>query len=255
MSGMTRWWLAALAVVVGSSWAAGPMEPVVLNTERPSEADRPTTVAPGNWLLEGGYAYQQLEDVDIHRIGEVLLRYGLMDRLEARLGLNSYVVMEAAIGADGFENHDLGLKYRVLDQRGWVPSFGLEGRITLPTGSSRVDSNDVQAGIRGLAAWDDVLPALDLVGNLGFELESMGGNDFSQYPWAFGATYQFHRNWQTFLELYGDINTENIPNRSYIHSGFVFQHNRGVQLDAHLGFGLNGLAGDWVAGVGGAAQF
>ena len=57
-------------------------------TDRPDATESAITVAPGVFQLEFGYTFGEIESVSVHNLGEVLLRVGVADMLELRLGVN-----------------------------------------------------------------------------------------------------------------------------------------------------------------------
>ncbi|HVR97870.1 MAG TPA: transporter, partial [Thermoanaerobaculia bacterium] len=67
---------------------SGLPEPLV--TDRPDFTESTSTVAPGHFQVEGGATLARVEDEDSETWGEVLVRYGLGPRLEARLAAGSY---------------------------------------------------------------------------------------------------------------------------------------------------------------------
>ena len=43
----------------------------------------------------------------------------------------------------GAQDLSLGFKYKLVEQDGWIPHFGVIGAITVPSGSTGVSSGDV----------------------------------------------------------------------------------------------------------------
>src|SRR3954447_23328722 len=83
-------------VLLGLLWTAplvaqdfsGLPEP--LNTDRPDFTEGTATVPAGHYQLEGGYTFTRQGTDDSQSLGELLLRIGVNDRVEARLGIGSY---------------------------------------------------------------------------------------------------------------------------------------------------------------------
>ena len=65
-----------------------------LVTDRPDFTESAVSVAPGRVQLEGGYTFSRIEAERTHTVGELLARFGAVDRLEFRLGINSAVVVQ-----------------------------------------------------------------------------------------------------------------------------------------------------------------
>lgn len=113
-------------------------------TDRPDFADATVTVGVGVLQLESGYSFSRNIGDKEHTLGEWMLRTGLSDRAEIRLGVNSYKYD----GGSGFGDGSVDFRFRLYQGKAepGIGSFNLSllaGAI-LPTGSRRFRSNRVQ---------------------------------------------------------------------------------------------------------------
>lgn len=128
-----------------------------LETDRDSFTPAVTTAGRGRFIFESAYSFLDNRGVkETHSFPELLVRYGLTDRLELRLGWN-YEVGGAGNDTSGSgglgegelssvrsleraTNASFGLKYRVTDQDGMIPgsSFVLQG--STPTSGPETDT-------------------------------------------------------------------------------------------------------------------
>jgi hypothetical protein len=108
-----------------------------IETDRDSFTPATTTTPRGRLIVESSYSFIQNRGVpETHSFPELLLRYGLTERLELRLGWNYEVGGEGSdasgldVEAEGlFGDHRLhretsinyGLKLKVTEGEGWVP--------------------------------------------------------------------------------------------------------------------------------------
>jgi len=102
-----------------------------ITSDRPGFADGTATVAPGRVQGEGGYALNRAGGATAHEVGQVLLRTGVTDRLEARGGVGAYVVTE---GDDGYDGASLGAKLTALEAS--KAALGGIATTTLPIGTT-----------------------------------------------------------------------------------------------------------------------
>jgi hypothetical protein len=106
-----------------------------IETDRDSYTPSTRTVVVGRSILESSYSFVDNRRVaETHSFPELLLRFGLTDRLELRLGGNYEVGgagsdVSGASGGEEFESGKLlresqllyGIKVRVSDQESWLP--------------------------------------------------------------------------------------------------------------------------------------
>ena len=124
--------LLALAAPLAAEDFSGVQEPI--NPDRPDFTDGPLLVVPHHLQLETGYTYARTGSERASSLGEILLRYALDDRWEARLGLNSYDWIDSGVPGEkrisGAEDPFVEVKIRLNDAEGkhrapGVPALGL----------------------------------------------------------------------------------------------------------------------------------
>ena len=80
-------WICGLSLLCASLTVAA-QEAGPISADRPGFSTSPTTVAPATLQIEGGYQYTRDRDgvdIDDHTLPLLLLRVGLIDRLELQL--------------------------------------------------------------------------------------------------------------------------------------------------------------------------
>src|SRR4051794_22960107 len=109
--------LFAIAAPLAAQDFSGLKEP--LEPDRPDFTDGPVLVAPGHLQIETGSTYTRTGSEMSSSFGEMLLRYGVDDRWEAQLGLNSYDRIDPGVAGErrisGFEDPFVGVKIRLND--------------------------------------------------------------------------------------------------------------------------------------------
>lgn len=254
--------MAALVLLSASGWCGVPgarAEPLV--TDRPDFTESAETVAPGRLQLEGGYTFFRVEEEELHSLGELLLRVGLLEQLEFRLAANSYVWLENPGGDDqGFVNMSLGAKIKLFDaaERFDVirPNVALIFETTLPTGSVDFSADEPQPIGKVALSWD-ISGSLSLGSNLNYAYLSEEGDRFHQFSGSLALGYQLTEKWGTYIEYFGFVPaSKDGPNESFFDGGFTYLVNDNLQLDARAGIGaFNGKSPDYFVGIGMSWRF
>lgn len=226
---------------------AGP--PLV--TDRPDFTESAVTVPQGDLQLESGYTFTRSDDADGHALGEVLLRMGLAEGLEARIGVGSHAWIDGA-GSDpsGFEDPTLGFKAVLAREESAGVAAALLAATTIPVGDGDIGEEDWQPEIT-LALSRGLNETLALATNIGYARASEDGEGFDQGSASLSLGMGLSERWGAYAEAYG-----NFPaNRSgeddaVLNGGVTFLVHPLLQLDARAGAGLTDAAPDFLVGVG-----
>jgi hypothetical protein len=117
-----------------------------LDTDRPGVTQSPTVVPRSSWQVEAGLQYkkEELSGFKLKELlyPEVLLRFGVLERAELRLGTAFKQERREWDGggavftnrSSGLENLQLGAKVSLFEGRGAVPEIGLLANVALPVG-------------------------------------------------------------------------------------------------------------------------
>ncbi len=268
-------WLTAPDTVRGQMAPSRvPTIPVEDEGENPLIGDRPDftesscTVGRGVLQIESGYTYvyDRTADaqVDGHVLPEALLRIGLTDYLELRIGWEGYVFSrekDLGTGAvdhtDGATDLDLGFKLEFNEQEGWIPESALIVSCTAPTGHPLITSNQVDTVVNYCYGWEF---------SEGFSLGCSTGNLWT----ADGAGDQFTVTFQsavlgmalseksgTFFEWYVLCPGGSDDNRAqhYVDTGLTYLVTPNFQIDWHIGMGISDAADDFYTGAGLVIRF
>lgn len=240
----------------GWSGLADPIAP-----DRPDFTEGTGLVPPGHFQVEGGVTLARVEDVDSTSLGELLVRFGIGERSEARLGLGSYTRMDEKLAdVSGFEDPALELKIRFTDEAGELapgrPAVALVLGTSVPVGDRELTSDEwVPAAI---FAFDWDLGRFGVGANLGGSYEA-GTDESDRFVQAFAsvsAGFAATDRLGTYLEWYGFSEEEKGgPSTHYLDGGISFLINNDLMVDARIGTGLNDADPDWYAGVGASVRW
>lgn len=235
-----------------------------ISPDRPDFTEGTGLIPVGHVQVEGGLTLTRVEDVDATSFGELLVRFGLGERVEARLGLGSYSRIDTGAGStgsiSGFEDPALELKVRFTDEVGELgpgqPAVALVLATSVPVGDEELTSDEWVP--TALMAFDwDLSARFSLGANLGASYAVSGIDDrFAQAFGSVSAGFSATDRLGTFLEWYGFSEEEKDGSAThYVNGGVSYLINNDLTVDARIGTGLNDPDPDWFAGIGAAVRF
>ena len=227
-------------------------EPLV--TDRPDFTESALTVFPWHLQIEMGYTAARVQGETEHSVGEILVRVGLADRLEARVGLNSFAWV-AAEGNDpqGLEDVSLGAKINFVRAKPGtaVPDFGLLVSASFPTGADDLGEGAHVLPVAVLAAGLDVTDWMSAGANVGWGYLDDGAGRYSQFSASLALGFSLAEWLGAYAEYFGLApELDGGPDSHFLNGGFTFLLSRDVQLDARAGFSVDDAETDLFAGAG-----
>jgi len=233
--------------------AAQTLPPI--SPDRPDFTEGTGTITPGHVQVEGGTTWQEIGEEDSLTVGEILVRYGLAENLEARLGVGSWTRIDRpGEKLDGYEDPDLSLKIRLTppasDRPPGFPAVALLLETTVPVGSEELTADTWQP--TALVAFDWVFTdLLSLGANLGVSYPSDGDDRFTQVLASLSAGIAATDRLGFFVETYGFSQEEPDGEATqYVDTGVAYALTNDLQVDARVGFGLNEPSPERYVGVG-----
>jgi hypothetical protein len=186
-----------------------------------------------------------------------LLRFGVSDDLELRLGAPLFTEVSVDGSSDGGSGDlEVGAKWHLLDNEGARPSFALIPSVTLPVGEQGFSAEDPVYQFNTIAEWT-------LAGGWGLGLlagflrgEAGDGNYLQQtYGVALGRSLP-SPEWSAYVEV-AHVRTDlpGASDSSFLGGGLKYLVSNDLQLDVSFDRGLTGESPDWLLGLGLAARF
>ncbi len=253
------------------SWQAALTEPLV--TDRPDFTESTDAVPRGHFQLESGYTFtydREREDrLHDHTAPELLLRIGLVDNLELRLGWTGYSWTQEQFetgtraGRDvrredwsqGANDLSFGLKVKFCEQDGLRPHLGAIMQITTPSGSPSISSGDVDPEVKLLWAYD-LTDRLAVAGNINLGVPTEDGHRFVQSSASISLAMALTERIGLYTEYFGFYpNADEADAAHYANGGLTFLITDNFQIDVRAGVGLNEEADDFFTGIGFAWRF
>lgn len=261
---------------------AGPAPPAAaqaapaegpLVTDRPDFTESTEAVPPRRFQLEGGYTFtydrEGRDRVKAHAAPEFLLRAGVFEDFELRLGWAGYTWQNDETlgetragrhvilndGSQGASDLYLGFKYKVCAQAGLRPHFGVIPGVSIPSGSASFSAGDVEPEVK--LAWAyDLSERLALAGNVNFAVPSDAGERFFQPGASVTLAAALLEDVGAYVEYFGFYpNARDGDCAHTLNGGLTWRLTDNLQLDWRAGVGLNEEADDFFTGVGFAFRF
>lgn len=212
------------------------LEPLV--TDRP-DATESSSITPRGFLqIETGGFYESFEENSIKTetftYNTTLLRLGLLNNLELRLGWNVLEQKTSNLNAvlSGFGPLLLGAKIAIMEAQKWLPKIALIGHLQLPF----LAGTDYKTETTGTDFRFAFAHMLSESSSLSYNLGAQWSNDSSEAAYIYTISYGYSINdtigW--YVEFYGDF-PENSKANHFWDSGFTYLLSNNFQLDATVG--------------------
>ncbi len=215
-------------------------EPLI--TDRPDATESPNTMTKGYLQIETGASYDTFQERNIknenYTYSTTLIRYGLINNLELRFGLDFTEGLTTINGiklnniTSGFSPLLLGIKTSIAKENGLLPEIGLLGHLYLPF-SANNDYKPTTTGVDFRFAFGHTISAnSSLSYNLGASWRDDTPEASYVYTIAFGQNIT--NKIGAYAELYGDLPENNNANHLW-DAGLTYLINNDIQLDATVG--------------------
>ena len=213
-----------------------------LVTDRPDATEASSTVGKGVLQFETGGLYESFEENNIksesYTYNTMLIRYGILDNLELRLGWDFVEGVTTVNGnkldnvTSGLSPFLLGMKLDIAEEDGCMPEMALIGHV-FPLFSAAEDYRPEYTGVDFRLSLSHTLSENS---SLGYNIGAQWGNDSPEaaaiYTLAYG--YSFTEKFGMYAEVYGDLPEDSSANH-YWDAGMTYLVSNDLQLDAYFG--------------------
>ena len=218
-------------------WAQDSIEfPII--TDRPDATESPNTVEPGYIQIETGGYYTRFEQdaTTLETLGynTTLLRYGLLDRLELRLGWNYEQNRSSAtdLKTEGFSPMLAGVKINIAHEDGRRPEIGFLGHLYLPFSAPESLRPQGTTSDFRFAVGHTLSERSSLAYNFGGQWAE--GQIGMAYVYTIAYGYALNDTIGVYGELYGDA-PELASAHHFWDAGFTYLANGSLQYDLTVG--------------------
>ncbi|MBS0266513.1 MAG: transporter [Planctomycetes bacterium] len=227
-----------------------------VETDRAAFVPALSSAPVGNIILESGYSFIANRHLPSeHSVPELVIRYGLTERMEARFGWNEMIggtgtivspvqqqtglfVSQFPKGTLSYVNRFMGgMKYRVNDQSGWFPAstFIFEGYV--PSYGNTM-KNQVSATYA--IGWE-FAPRTSLNASVRYATESQNRDNWGIWSPAVVFKAPFAERWTGHLESFAVLPHGQVGGKSqyFIGPGMQVLITPEFELNFRVGTGLN----------------
>ena len=243
-------------VLAADSWtpSAEPTPSV-----RPGLGERIGGIARGRTQLEGGYALVSDNSAGVrmtqHSVGDLLLRFGLTDRLEFRLGWPGYVATDyAGPGLTG-SSHDalepnVGFMLDLCAQRGMLPQTAVLAAVPITLEGNPFALDSLQPLAQLLYRWQ-LTDRIAWGGTSGMALFDLAGDDFTQFQQTANLDWLVTHRLGIFgeWEMLVDHGSADDRSQHLLGGGVSYLASQRLQVTWKAGLGLNEPAPDFLTYV------
>lgn len=213
-----------------------------LITDRPDATEASSTVGKGVLQIETGGLYESFEDNSVqsenYTYNTTLIRYGILDNLEFRLGWDFVEGVTKVNGnkldniTSGFSPLLLGVKIDIAEEKNGMPEIALIGHI-FPLFSASEDYRPESTAVDFRFSMSHTLnESSSLAYNLGGQWENDSSEAAAIYTVAYG--YSLTDKFGMYAELYGDLPEDSSANH-YWDAGLTYLVSNNLQLDTYFG--------------------
>ncbi len=207
-----------------------------ISTDRPDQTEASNLVPKKFLQVETGAFFESLNDVEATTYNTTLLRYGLLDNLELRLGFdNTEIKFNSNTIASGFSPLLLGVKIGVTEEKGALPEIAFIGHINMPF----LASNDFETKSTGVDFRFSLSHTLSERSSLGYNLGMAWDGDITtaNYVYTIAYGYSISDKVGTYVELYGELPEDSSFDHKW-DAGFTYLISDNIQLDVSGGTGI-----------------
>lgn len=237
--------------------------------EEPLESDRPdfteasTTVGYERLQIEAGYRYTLGKDGEpghnTHDLPELLVRYGLAERLELRIAWDEGMVFDRSVDRalgrvitdTGSTDVEFGFKYALTKQKKWLPQSALIVAVTAPVGSPGQTSGQVDDRINYCYSWQ-FTKQVSLNCSTGNLSTRVSNDHFSQFFHSMSVEYELTEKLHVYNEWFVicRLNANDNRPQHYYDGGLTYLVTPNFQLDWSAGIGLSETSDRFFTGCG-----
>lgn len=227
--------------------ATKPEDPI--DAARPDFSDATSIVPVRHLQIEAGLSFfrQGGKENERWQLGEALLRYGVLPRVEVRLVLPNETMARRVSGLD---NTTVAASFYLGKAFGF--NCGVVPGVTFPTGDAALRDEAVAPSL-------ELNLARDLGrGGVASTLLALFGREDGRSAVSGSGTLEYQqpvaRALVGFVEYYGVFDPRAEP-ESYAHLGLKLLASARSQVDVHVGVGLNEAAAHEFVGAGYSVRF
>lgn len=238
-----------------------------IETDRDSFTPATSLAGRGRTIAELAYSFiDNPGTLEAHSFPELLVRYGLTDRIELRLGWNYEIGGESGAvssseggleeeAATSEEEGTLlyGMKLKITDQAGWRPRSAVLAKAFTPTAGP---DQQTDFGLFYVFGWE-FSNRWQLDAAMRYLAVGTEEDHFNEWAPSIVLKVPIHERWNAHVEYFGIFFEGSRRDRQlhYFSPGLHYLLTPNFELGTRLGWGLNGDASQFFVNTGIGARF
>ncbi|PKQ61998.1 hypothetical protein BZG02_13745 [Labilibaculum filiforme] len=244
--------LFAVAMLLSGWLIAQEKAPMV--TDRPDQTESASIVTLNGFQIETGFSFERYNsDINNTTYNSTLVRYGLCEKIELRLGL-AYLGTNISFDGGSFDESGfapivVGAKFQLNEESEGLPKLALMTTFSLPnTGANVYENKYLGADFRVNGEYS-LNEAMSLGANLGVAWSGAeaGNTAVGVYTAVIGMSLS--EKLGAFAELYGFLPKDGKNDHRW-DAGMTYSVNEDLQLDFATGIGLSKVSPDFFVSLG-----
>ena len=223
-------------------------------TDRPDQTESASVIPIRGFQLETGFSFERYDSyTNKTSYNSTLLRYGLFERVELRMGLEYLGVSQSLDGGDSEENGfgpiSIGTKLFLREEGDGLPQLALLATLSIPkTGTEAFENKNLGADLR-LNGEYTLNEAMSFGANLGVAWSGAEEDDAAIGIYTAVIGMNLSEKIGAFAELYGFLPSEGKNDHRW-DGGLTYAVNEDFQLDFSTGVGLSKVSPDFFISLG-----
>jgi len=215
---------------------------------RPLTTDDAGTVEKGKLQFEMGFDFTRQDNHDREISPSLTVSYGLLEKMDVGIG-STYLFVRPKKGEneDGLGDTEIKLKYRLLDEKDWIPAFAVTGKLKIPTASESkcLGSGKTDFGINTIVT-KNLSKRWVLHLNLGYTFIGEHGVN-NEFNYSAAGQFILSDKWALVAEIVGVNNFNGRRGDDPISSlfGTYCLISNNIVWDAGIEIGMNKAAPDF----------
>ena len=244
---MNKYLLVISIFIVGSNTLFSQSLPSI-QTDRPDQTESPFIIPANHFQMEAGFSSQkESEDVNSYLYPSTLIRYGVNANFELRL-----ITEYAQLNIDdetysGITPVTLGMKVKLAEEKGIIPTTSFIGHISLPKVASGDFKLDYYSPLFRITMQNTLTDKLSLSYNVGARWTGFSAEPIFLYTLSLG--YSITDKIGCYLEIFGFAPQKSKSNHM-IDAGFTYLVKNNFQLDISGGYQLTENSPDYYYAAG-----
>ncbi len=239
--------------VLFSGWLIA-QEKAGMVTDRPDQTESAFVVPMKGFQIESGFSFEKYNsEINNTTYNSTLLRYGLLEKLELRLGLAYSGIHVKMIpnnfDESGFAPFTLGAKFLLNEEGEGLPQLAFMSSFTIPKSGTKSFQNKYMGADFRFSGQYSLNEAMSFGANLGvaWSGSEYGNSAVGIYTAVIGMSLS--EKLGAFAELYGFLPKKGQNDHRW-DAGLTYAVNEDLQLDFSTGVGLSKVSPDFFISLG-----